>query len=120
MIEGLERDDEENICMGKSDYWKSWYERICKKNPRLMERRRKQSQKYYYENREKIAYRVRQRRLEKNPDARRNIRHKPLKQYTPEEKPQVRKRQGYYKPIINQYPKYRKSMRREYSDGEVV
>ena len=107
------------IICGKSDYYLNWYHRICKVTPRLMEAKRKRDSKYYYANRFRILAKSRQKRLEKNPNlkTRKWTKYKELK---PSEEKKFRKRNGYYEPIIHQYPKNRRSMSKVYSDGVVV
>jgi len=85
-----------------------------------MEAKRLREKKYYYENREKILYKLRLKRLEKNPDLRNYNRKKPLKQYNLPERKKLRKRGGYWDEIKHHYPKNRRRFRDVVSDGCVV
>ena len=107
------------IC-GKSDYFLQWHHKVRKNTPRLMERKRENERKHYAQNRKIILYKMKMKRLEKNPNPRKYNRKKPLKEYSFDEEPKFRKRRGYYEPIIHLYPKNRRSMKRMCSDGYVV
>jgi len=85
-----------------------------------MERRRLQAKRHYYQNRASILQKLRAKRLEKNPNAKKYKEYKRLKQFTEPEREKLRKRRGYLNPIIHHYPKHRKQMKKMYSDGFVV
>lgn len=108
------------ITGGKSDYAKSWYHRICKKSPRLLEAKRLRAKRYYYENRDLILFRLKQRRLKDNPTPRKYERKKPRKNNPVPRVEKFRKRRGHIEPVIHDYPKRRFSMMDVDKDGVVV
>ena len=78
------------------------------------------AKRYYYENRDLILFRLKQRRLKDNPTPRKYERKKPKKSNPVPREEKFKKKFGKIFPVKHDYPKRRNSMMNMDSDGVVV
>ena len=108
------------IC-GKSDYWKSWYQKRVKNSPEFLKRRAENQMRFYYQNRAIILHKKREQYKEKHGTVKKYNFVKPLKEYRYPERKQFRKRRGHIEPILHHYPKNRlRSWSKSEKEGIVV
>jgi len=112
--------DDDNIVMGKSDYYLNWYHKRCKTNDVLQKKKNQRQMKYYYDNQALILFKKRELYAKEKGEVRKYTKKTPLKSYQAPERKQWRQRKGHIEPILHDYPKQRQRVSKIYSDGVVV